>query len=1046
MGCKAAGSRSPVSVRTILLAGLVCLLQLCETSDPASALADDGQDEYNLGAGLYKLGRWKLAADSFRKVVQQYPKHVKVPLAQFFLGQTLVKLEKYSESRNVLRGFVKDYPKSKYRADAMYRVAECSYLLGDLEPAESEFASFLKAYSNSDWAEWALPDLADVQRRRNKPREAVANYRRALQRFPNSRLTEETKFGLARSYEALRRTDDAVGLYEQLAANRAGERAAEAQMKLATIYFDEQKYDQAAEGYVRLVEQFPESPLRPEAELNAGFAYYQHKQYRQAITRFEHAAQNERQRLTADYWKGISLKSLAEYGDAVAILEATFKANADGPLGENILYQWADCELRRKRFEQAGGLFLDLVKRWPNAELADDSLFYAAEVALLGGKLNEAAALVDRFSHKYPGSGLRMYNKLLRGRVLVAFGGETNFKAAVQHFDNVLETSNKPRTQSEARYHLARTLQRLNDDVEALKTIAPLVEKIRKQGTDSSFLDALILAGHSQLALQKYEAADETMSLYLKRTVDQPHSDDKALAVRSISRAHLGRKLASQADLETIADRFAESTLVAKTVYRVAEIAYEAKDWDWSARLYETIVQKGPSQPHLAHALSGLAWCRFEQQKYDQAATYFAQVVAEFPEQKVLAPEAAFKLAEALQKAERLSDAAAAYEIAFQKFAPAAAAKTGDELRSPELYAYRSGLYRARVLRTLNKIAAADKAYQALLTRFPKPKKLDERLDEWALLNYDAGNYKRSDEIFQRLVTETPDSPLADNAQLSLAESELIAGRLDAARKAFDALQQSAAADEQVQEVSLRHLVGITVEQEKWNETLKLASDFLDRFSESSYRGLTESQLGNAQLNLGKLNEALKTFQKLKTEKAEPVDGEDKWIPQIWIMIAEIYARMKKYDDVDANIAELRIRSPKYSLFYQTDEITGRCRKNQARFEDARTAFRRVISDAVGRRSETAAKSQFLFAETYLIQKDYATARREYFKVYVLHTKYPTWQAASLFQAAKCDEALNQWNNAADAYEDLIEEFPKSDHVAEAKLRLQLARKKLVRK
>ena len=370
MGCKAVGSRRPVSVRTILLGGLVCLLQLCETSAPVNALADDGQDEYNFGVGLYKNSRWKLAADSFRNVIKQYPKHVKVPLARLYLGLTLGQLEKYSESRNVLRGFVKDYPKSKYRPRAMYRVAECSYLLDDLKPAESEFDAFLKAYSDSELAEWALPNLADVQRRRNKPREAVANYRRALQRFPNSHLTEGSKFGLARSYEALRRTDDSVGLYKQLAANRAGERAAEAQMKLATIYFDEQKYDLAAEGYVRLVEQFPESPLRPEAELNAGYAYYQHKQYRQAITRFERAAQDERQRLTADYWKGISFKSLAEYGEAVAILEATFKANAGGPLGENILYQWADCELRRKRFEQAGGLFLDLsnvgrMLNWP---------------------------------------------------------------------------------------------------------------------------------------------------------------------------------------------------------------------------------------------------------------------------------------------------------------------------------------------------------------------------------------------------------------------------------------------------------------------------------------------------------------------------------------------------------------------------------------------------------------------------------------------------------------------------------------------------------
>ncbi len=199
-------------------------------------------------------------------------------------------------------------------------------------------------------------------------------------------------------------------------------------------------------------------------------------------------------------------------------------------------------------------------------------------------------------------------------------------------------------------------------------------------------------------------------------------------------------------------------------------------------------------------------------------------------------------------------------------------------------------------------------------------------------------------------------------------------------------------------------------------------------------------------MNLDDFTEALKTFEKLKTEKAERVADEDQWIPQIWIMIAEIYAGMKKYDDVDRAVAELRTRDPKCSLLYQADEIIGRCRKNQARFDDARTAFRRVIGDEVGRHSETGAKSQFLLAETYLVQKDFSSARREYFKVYLLHTNYPEWQAAALFQAASCDEALNQWEKAANAYDDLIKEFPKSEYVAQANLRLKELRLKLAPK
>ena len=83
-----------------------------------------------------------------------------------------------------------------------------------------------------------------------------------------------------------------------------------------------------------------------------------------------------------------------------------------------------------------------------------------------------------------------------------------------------------------------------------------------------------------------------------------------------------------------------------------------------------------------------------------------------------------------------------------------------------------------------------------------------------------------------------------------------------------------------------------------------------------------------------------------------------------------------------------------------------------------------------------------MIAETYLIQKQYKEAQREYFKVYTLY-QFPEWQAPALFQAATCDEALGQWAQAAKGYEDLIKEFPKTEFAGKAEARLQVARKRI---
>jgi TolA-binding protein len=1006
---------------------------------PHSIRADEALDDYNLATGLYKLKRWEQSADGFQAFIKNHSDNVKIPLARLYLGLTLVHQKKYDDSRTVLRGFVKDYPQSKHRPDAMYRVGECSYFLGELPAASREFSTFLKTYPKNELAEWAIPYLADAQRRSKNPREAAQTYLQALKKFPNSRFTEESTFGLARCYESLKQPDDAIAMYRKVATNNNGRRAAEAQMAVASVQFDNGRFRDAAESYEQFISRYANSELLSQAEINAGFAHYQAGDFQRAVSRFDRAAKYKGQQATAGYWKGVSRKALRQYAEASRDLEAAFKADENGPLAENALFQWADTEFHREQFGPAGKLFLDVVRRWPQGDLADDSLHLAAEAALNEDKLDDGDRLVARFNKEYADSALRMYNRILGGRLASARGGEKNLKLAADQFRGVAENSKVPRTRSLARFHLARTLQQLDDDEGVLAVAAPLLAEIAKQGAASEFIDVLIIVSSSQLTLKKYGDAVQSTSRYLKSRPAGSQAN-QALATRAIASAYLDEKNNSQADLTRLSRATPESPVAQQTTYKIAEIAYDLKDWEWSADLYGRLVARGPKSSNHAHALSGLAWCRFEQKKFLDAADHFGRLVEQHPGETVLAPEAAFKRAESLENADRLPEAAKAYGESFETFAPKKPAASGVEQKPPLQYAFLSGLNQARVLRSLKKVKEADAAYEQLLNRFPKPAALDKRLDEWALLNYDAGNYKRSDEIFARLVKESPESDLADNARLSLAESELLAGRVGAARKSFDFLQGDAKSDKQVQEVSLHHLIGIAVEEERWNDVSTRAADFLKRFPLSKQAPHAEFQSANALLNQKQYKAAQLTLLTLKVDFQKVSPDEPLWVPQIWIMLAETYFRAKEYDEVTAVVSELRTRDPKCPVLYQADEVLGRGFKNLAQFDEARTAFRRVIADPNGRRTETAAKSQFLLAETYLIQKDYKNAQAEHFKVYHLY-RFPDWQSASLYQAALCDEALKRWNDAAKLYEELLKKFPRSQFAAKAKQRLPLARK-----
>ena len=1024
----------------VVLACLYGLVPAC----PIVVRADDATDKFNLGVGMYKDGRWKLAAKTFQEYLKSHPNHAKAPLGRLYQGLALVNLGQYQEARTLLRVFVKNNPQSRYLPDALYRVAECSYLLDELKPAETEFQTFLQKYPKHDFAEWALPYLGDAQLRLSKFQPAADSFKKSLDLFPEGRMAEDAKFGLARSLKSLKKPSEAVTLYKELAANRSSARAPRAQLELGNLYFDAENYAEAANAYDDLERSFPQSDLVSLARLDAGYAYHQIGEYRKAIAKLQLAAKDEQHKLTADYWRGICHRKLGEYAEAGAALKEAFEAEPKGKLAESTLYQWARSELELGRHDSARELFLKLLDGWPKGDLADDALHFAAEAALTGGQLEEADKLVARFNREYPQSSLRMHHQLLAGRLLDAKGGDANCKQAAAIFQKVLDESEIARTQSWARFYLARTWQKLDDHKRVLEAVGPLAEELMKEGASAELADALAIQGISFSALKQHEDASKAMTQYLKLSPDGGHADE-ALSTLAIAQAHQNNKAASQSHLAQLTKKSPQSPLLAETLYRVAEIAYEAKDWQWAASLFTPLVALGAGSPYHAEGLAGLAWCQQEQKQFREAAATFARVVKEHPDDKDLAPEAAYMQGKALQDAGELAPAATAYTAAFRKFAPEGQSPAGAEQHLPASYAYRAGLQAARVLGMIEgKAKEADAAYAELNERFPKPKDLDKLLDEWAVLNYQAANYERADEIFRRLVADTPGSDLADNARLSLAESELLAGKVDSARKTFLELESSPKSDQRVQQVALSHLVGIAVERRQWKEVQETSGRLISRFPDSEHRWQAEFYRGEAQLQQGDVAAAQKTMLKLKAEIDNEQVGKADWFPRVWVLLAETYLRGKQYDDVLRAADEFRAWNPRSKWLYQVDEILGRSLKNQAKFDQARAAFARAIAGPGAHRTETAAKSQFMIAETYLMQNDHENALKEYLKVYYLY-KYPEWQAPALYQAAVCDEKLNQWNDAVRAYEDVLKDFPESEFAAKAKKNLPNARQKAAR-
>ncbi len=1013
-------SRLPL---TALLVGLMFLGTLAGSM--AVAADDPGTDQYNLATGLYQKERWDMAAEQYQKFLKDYPQHVKVPFAQLNLGKSLVHLQKHEDARAILRIYVQNYPNSKKLSEAMYYVGECSYLTGDYKSAAKELGDYLQKFPDDPLTEWALPYLGDTQLRSNQPKEATQSFQASLKKYPNGAMADDAKFGLARAYETLDQGPQAEEIYRELSAKTQSRRAPSAQFRLAGRLFAASKFAESGAAYDDVIKRFPESTLVATADLNAGFAYFQAGDFTTAMARFDRASTTPEQNVTALYWKGMSQKSLQKYTDAAATLKAIYELKPDDPKAESILYHWADSELRGGQAEPAQLHFLEVVKRWPKGELADDSLHHAAETALTRGQLDESQQLLDRFAAEYPMSGLRLYQELLRGRLLRDRGGDEQLKQALVHFKKVQDESTIPQTQMTARYYIADTYQRLGDTATVLATLEPLIADVKAKGAKSEFVEVLVIQAASLLQEKKYAECIEASSEYLKHLPEGPQAE-KVISYKAIANTYLGDAAAAQHNLTILFNKYPQSPNLAKTTHQMAEITYEAQKWDVSAKLFATLEKFGSESPYHAQALSGTAWCLYQQQQFEPSAAQFGEVVKQHPQDK-LAAEAGFMQGKSFEAANQLDKAHAAYQTTMTTYAPAREA-------------YLAGLQGARVLGRQGEIEKADAAYGELLKLFPQPEQLDKLLDEWALLNYEAERFEKADEIFRRLIADVPTSELVDNARMSLAESDLVAGKLEEARKAFQELEAANTSDAHVQEVSLYRLINVAIELEDWADAQKRSEQLEQRFPQGTFVWYGRFQRAEALFRQDKTDEAFTALNAIKAEKQNEAVSKADWFPRVFVLLAEIHLKRKEYDQLQAIVDELIAFDPKSPFLYQANEVLGRGFKNQAKFKEATEIFAKVIDDPNGRATETAAKSQFMIAEILLLQKNHKAAQLEYLKVDI-HYDFPQWQAPALYQTGQCHEALNEVPLAQKTYVDLVKRFPDSEYAAKATERLNALKK-----
>lgn len=1015
---------------------------------PNIAAADQADDEYELALGLYKQKRWDLATDTFRKYLKAYPKHEKASFAELYLGQSLVNLRKYKEARSVLRDFIVNHPKDKNVSQAMYRVGECSYFLDDYKATIEELNAFIKLAPKDPLNEWALPYLADAYFKQKDAKSAAKVFEYSLKEFPNGRMKNDCLFGLAKTYEQLKETDKALALYKQIAADPKNSRAPQAQMNIGMQLFDDRKFEDASLAFDEFAKSFPKHSLVNLAQLNSGYAQYYLKDYNAAIDRFAQASTSPNYADQANYWTAVSFKSLQEYAKASEVLEALTESTKNPNVKQQALYQWADSELRREKFVNARQLYVLYADAYPKTPRAEDSLRRATEAALLESNSEVGLKIADRFEVEFPQSKQLDEIRLLKSRLLILNETPESLNKAATLLTALSAKEQEANAASDATFHLARVQQKLNQHEKVVGTLKPLVAV--PEGQQPKIPAAFAVQAISLLELDRFVEASASAEKFIELSPESTQQQ-QMLSIVAIAEASSNNAKKSLAAVKRLATDFADDISTAAILQQVAETAYERKNWDFAATAFEQLMSVSDDEVVQTAGLSGLGWSQYEASKFEDAAATFGKLRANFAKRPAVASDAAHLQGLALKKAGQVEKAAEVFTKGYEDFAT-----TENGIAGQAGYnAYLCAKEAARAYRDLGKVEPANDAYQAAyneLTQQPvnKRQNLDKLLDEWGLLHYEAEDYDRADEIFRILIAETPNSDRADDARLTLAESDFAAANFEKAGKVFASLANDPKADEVVQRRALYQLVSLLSATEDWPALEKACLQYLAKFKEpnpkfpqADFAGEISYRLAEALAAQNKNQPSHDVLLKLMAKINEELAGRpapetvSEWIPGVWLLAAETSRELKKYDRVATYSSQfdgLFLKNPRRN---DMQVIVGRSQIAQAKLAEARKTFDAVLASVGTRKSEAAAQSLFFKAETELMEKKHAEALKDYLRVYHLYDGYEQWQSAALFQAGQCDEVLGNTKNAIESYRDLVAQFPESQFAASAKKRLK---------
>jgi tetratricopeptide (TPR) repeat protein len=615
----------------------------------------------------------------------------------------------------------------------------------------------------------AAPTDADAK----GPLEAIALYDKLLTEYPSYAQSDKVLYQMARAYDELGRTEEAMETMERLIrANPKSEHYDEVQFRRGEYFYTRRRFQDAEAAYSAIIGLGPDSSYHELALYKLGWTLYKQELYEEALNQymalldykvsigynFDQTHSEDDERRVADTFRVISL-SFSNLGGPPAVPEY-FSRFGHRDYEDRVYSNLGEHYLAKLRYDDAAKTYKTFVALYPFHRSAPRFSMRVVETFTKGGfpKLvleskKEFATTyglkAEYWRHFKPEespevlSYLKSNLKDLANHYHAQYQNEelageklANYHEALQWYGSYLESFPKDPDSPPINYQLADLLLENKDFGEAAKQYERTAYGYPAHAQSAAAGYAAIYAYREQLKVVSEEQKDaverDTVTSSLK-----------------------------------FADSFPQHEHAADVLGAAADDLYDMKDYRPARTAAQRVID---SYPTAGAALRRSAWivvahASFEIAEYAQAEQAYAQVLAATPESDESRAALVDNLAASIYKQGELANAAEDYRAAADHFLRIRSAAPTSTIRPAAEYDAGAALIR------LKDWTAAASVLEAFRSAYPDHKMQREAGRQIAYAYKESGQLSRAADEYEHIASQSDDPALR-------SESLLVAGEL----------------------------------------------------------------------------------------------------------------------------------------------------------------------------------------------------------------------------------------------------------------------------